>query len=161
MLDAMKWNLFTTDSIKGINDLVVSPVNPLILASASEDLTVRIWSLEAQHAAKPCAAILAGGAHQAVLLSIVGCLRFCCYSILTRSSQAFHPSARYLLSSGDDQAVNLVRFRPSIQASIVLTIRSGLFQSFQTRTQALTIPTLSTILISRHPRFIPIWWTGN
>jgi hypothetical protein len=49
----------------------VSPVNPYILASASEDSTVRIWSLDPAHAKQPCAAILEGDGHRSTVLSLV------------------------------------------------------------------------------------------
>ncbi|KAH7384823.1 WD40-repeat-containing domain protein [Cadophora sp. MPI-SDFR-AT-0126] len=73
-----------------INDLAVSPINPYIIASASEDCTVRIWSLDPRHANQPCAAILEGDGHKETVL----CL-------------AFHPSGRYLLSGGIDHRINL------------------------------------------------------
>lgn len=73
-----------------INDLAVSPINPYIIASASEDFTVRIWSLDPRHADQPCAAILEGDGHKETVL----CL-------------AFHPSGRYLLSGGIDHRINL------------------------------------------------------
>jgi polycomb protein EED len=57
--------------IKEINDLAISPINPYILASASEDSTVRIWSLDPTHARQPCAAILEGDGHKETVLTLV------------------------------------------------------------------------------------------
>lgn len=74
----------------GINSLEISPTNPHILASGSEDCTVRIWSLDPAHEKQPCAAILAGDGHRETILST-----------------AFHATGRYLLSSGIDRVVNL------------------------------------------------------
>ncbi|PMD47551.1 WD40 repeat-like protein [Hyaloscypha variabilis F] len=73
-----------------VNDLAVSPINPHILASASEDSTVRIWSLDPAHDAQPCAAILEGDGHRETVLSL-----------------SFHSSGRYLLSGGIDHLINL------------------------------------------------------
>ncbi|KAH6717246.1 WD40-repeat-containing domain protein [Leptodontidium sp. MPI-SDFR-AT-0119] len=73
-----------------INDIAVSPINPDIIASASEDCTVRIWSLDPRHANQPCAAILEGDSHEETIL----CL-------------AFHATGRYLLSGGIDHRINL------------------------------------------------------
>ncbi|KAG4429974.1 hypothetical protein IFR05_014538 [Cadophora sp. M221] len=53
-----------------INDLAVSPINPCIIASASEDCTVRIWSLDPRHARQPCAAILEGDGHEESVLCL-------------------------------------------------------------------------------------------
>jgi polycomb protein EED len=57
---------------KEINDLAISPINPYILASASEDSTVRIWSLDPAHSRQPCAAILEGDGHKETVLTLVG-----------------------------------------------------------------------------------------
>ncbi|KAJ2907345.1 uncharacterized protein MKZ38_003202 [Zalerion maritima] len=73
-----------------VNDLKTSPSDPLIIASASRDTTVRVWSLKLQHKAQPCMYILGGDAHQ--------------YDLLTL---AFHQNGRYILSSGHDQIINL------------------------------------------------------
>lgn len=51
--------------------MAISPINPQILASASDDLTVRIWSLDPAHEKEPCAAILAGDGHREKVLTIV------------------------------------------------------------------------------------------
>ena len=61
-------------------DLAISPMDPLILASASGDHTVRLWSLDDTHGTKadgrqPCAAICAGEGHRESVLSIVRVVR--------------------------------------------------------------------------------------
>ncbi|PFH55188.1 hypothetical protein XA68_10469 [Ophiocordyceps unilateralis] len=73
-----------------INDLATSPVNSSIIASASDDTSVRIWSIDPIHKEQPCLCILAGEGHSWNLLTL-----------------AFHDSGRYLLSGGHDQVVNL------------------------------------------------------
>ncbi|CZT00469.1 related to `extra sex combs` protein (WD-40 repeat family protein) [Rhynchosporium graminicola] len=91
------FNVITGDLLKTlsghgaeINDLAVSPVNPCLVASASEDCTVRIWSLDPRHESQPCAAILEGDSHVSAVLSL-----------------AFHSNGRYLLSAGQDHRMNL------------------------------------------------------
>ncbi|KAK3368954.1 WD40-repeat-containing domain protein [Lasiosphaeria ovina] len=74
----------------GINDLATSPMNPLIIASAADDTTIRIWSLASAHAQQPCVCLLGGEGHAWDLLSV-----------------NFHDSGRYVLSSGHDQVINL------------------------------------------------------
>ncbi|KAL2754532.1 hypothetical protein ACRALDRAFT_2054425 [Sodiomyces alcalophilus JCM 7366] len=76
--------------VNDINDLITSPINPLIIATASDDTTVRIWSLDPIHAKQPCLCILGGEGHQWSLLTI-----------------AYHDTGRYIVSSGHDQVVNL------------------------------------------------------
>ncbi|UKZ59831.1 uncharacterized protein TrAtP1_001122 [Trichoderma atroviride] len=73
-----------------VNDLATSPVNPHIIASASDDTSIRIWSFEEKHRSQPCLCILAGEGHSWNLLSV-----------------AFHETGRYLLSGGHDQIINL------------------------------------------------------
>ena len=54
-----------------VNDLITSPIDPSLFASASDDTTVRIWSLDPIHDAQPCICILAGEGHSGGLLAIV------------------------------------------------------------------------------------------
>lgn len=65
-----KW-YFLAKCEQEIEDLKFSPTNPQILASACEDSTVRIWSLDPAHAKQPCIAILAGDGHRETILSLV------------------------------------------------------------------------------------------
>ncbi|RYO86317.1 hypothetical protein DL766_009660 [Monosporascus sp. MC13-8B] len=73
-----------------INDLATSPTNFLLIASASDDTTVRIWSLDPKDAKQPCVALLAGEGHSSHLLTV-----------------AFHDNGRYVLSAGHDNVVCL------------------------------------------------------
>jgi polycomb protein EED len=54
-----------------VNDLATSPVDSSIIASASDDTSVRIWSLNPIHKEQPCLCILAGEGHSWNLLSLV------------------------------------------------------------------------------------------
>ncbi|OBT91285.1 hypothetical protein VE02_00285 [Pseudogymnoascus sp. 03VT05] len=74
----------------GITDLAVPRTNPHILASCSEDTTVRLWSLRKAHKESPCIAIFAGEGHLDSVLSI-----------------DFHPNGGYILSAGQDHVVNM------------------------------------------------------
>ncbi|KAK7423774.1 hypothetical protein QQZ08_008929 [Neonectria magnoliae] len=73
-----------------VNDLATSPVDPSIIVSASDDTSVRVWSLDPKHEDRPCLCILAGEGHSWNLLSV-----------------AFHDTGRYILSAGHDQIINL------------------------------------------------------
>ncbi|KAH8681505.1 WD40-repeat-containing domain protein [Xylariales sp. PMI_506] len=73
-----------------INDLATCPGNPHIIASASDDTTVRIWSLDPADDKQPCVAILGGEGHSSGLLTV-----------------AFHNCGRYVLSAGHDNCVCL------------------------------------------------------
>lgn len=46
-----------------ILDLVVSPVDPTVLVSCSEDKSIRIYSLDLKNAEQPLMVLLAGLAH--------------------------------------------------------------------------------------------------
>ncbi|OTA00151.1 hypothetical protein A9Z42_0046340 [Trichoderma parareesei] len=84
------YDAISGDLIEDVNDLATSPVNPHIIASASDDTSVRIWSVEEKHRRQPCLCILAGEGHSWNLLSV-----------------AFHETGNYLLSGGHDQIINL------------------------------------------------------
>lgn len=71
-------------------EMVLSPIDQTLIASASADSTVRIWSIHPDHKRQPCALVCAGEGHKETILSI-----------------AFHSSGRYLLSGGMDHIVNL------------------------------------------------------
>ncbi|KFY37662.1 hypothetical protein V494_04674 [Pseudogymnoascus sp. VKM F-4513 (FW-928)] len=73
-----------------IYDLTVPKTNPHVLASCSDDSTVRLWSLRKAHQESPCFALLDGEGHVDGVLSI-----------------DFHAYGRYILSAGLDHAVNL------------------------------------------------------
>ena len=75
---------------RAINDLQISPLAPNILASASEDYTIRLWNLNAEHVGQPCRAILGGQGHKQPLLAL-----------------DFHPNGRWLLSGAMDTAIAL------------------------------------------------------
>ncbi|KAL1892195.1 hypothetical protein Sste5346_007151 [Sporothrix stenoceras] len=73
-----------------INDLATCPTNPHLIVSASDDTTVRLWSLDPVHKKQPCVCLLGGEGHSWNLLSV-----------------AFHDSGRYVISAGHDQVINL------------------------------------------------------
>ncbi|KAI9870263.1 MAG: hypothetical protein M1830_004463, partial [Pleopsidium flavum] len=73
-----------------VEDLAVSPVSPTILASASMDHSIRLWSLDPSQDSHPCVLICAGEGHKEGVLTI-----------------AFHHTGRYLLSGGLDCIINL------------------------------------------------------
>ncbi|KAJ2998278.1 hypothetical protein NUW58_g378 [Xylaria curta] len=73
-----------------INDLATCPTNSSLIASASDDTTVRIWSLDPTWANQSCVCVLGGEGHTAHLLTV-----------------AFHSTGRYVLSAGHDNAVCL------------------------------------------------------
>ncbi|KAI5926724.1 WD domain-containing protein [Camillea tinctor] len=76
------------DVVKEINDLATNPANFLLIASASDDTTIRIWSLDPAHDKQPCVCLLGGEGHSAHLLTV-----------------AFHRTGRYVLSAGHDNVV--------------------------------------------------------
>ncbi|KAF4512975.1 hypothetical protein G6O67_000298 [Ophiocordyceps sinensis] len=86
-----------------VNDLATCPVDSSVIASASDDTSVRIWSIDPVHKHQPCLCILAGEGHSWNLLTL-----------------AFHNSGRYLLSGGHDQVINLWTI-PKLPAAPVAT----------------------------------------
>jgi len=52
-------------------DLEISPTDPNILASASADSSIRIWSLDPKHRQQPLACVLAGEGHRETVLTLV------------------------------------------------------------------------------------------
>lgn len=70
MNNLQRCDLFT-NACQEINDLAASPDDPQIIASASDDTTVRIWSLNPVHAKQPCVCLLGGEGHSWSLLSAV------------------------------------------------------------------------------------------
>ncbi|THX85355.1 WD40 repeat-like protein, partial [Aureobasidium pullulans] len=78
------------DMEKDVNDLVISPASPHVLASCSADYSIRVWNLDPRYHKQPCAAILSGEGHRQAILSI-----------------DFHENGRWLLSGGQDTLVCL------------------------------------------------------
>jgi polycomb protein EED len=70
--------------------LATCPTNPSLIASASDDTTVRIWSLDPADDKQPCVCILGGEGHSSGLLTV-----------------AFHNCGTYILSAGHDNCVCL------------------------------------------------------
>ena len=85
---------------KEISDLTVLPTDPSIVASASMDLTVRLWSLRPEHQQQPCILLCAGDGHREGLLTL-----------------AFHDAGRYLLTGGMDHAVKLWHIPDNLRAA--------------------------------------------
>ncbi|OHW96750.1 WD domain-containing protein [Colletotrichum incanum] len=56
--------------VNDVCDVVTSPIDPLIIASCSDDTTVRIWSLDPKHEKQPCLCILGGEGHYWNLLTL-------------------------------------------------------------------------------------------
>ncbi|KAF9632231.1 hypothetical protein BFW01_g3093 [Lasiodiplodia theobromae] len=74
-----------------INDLAVSPLSPAILASASEDHSIRIWHLDPMYIKQPCPVICSGAeGHRDRVLSV-----------------SFHATGRYLISGAMDSAIKI------------------------------------------------------
>ncbi|KAL2061958.1 hypothetical protein VTL71DRAFT_7336 [Oculimacula yallundae] len=117
VLDVVTGKLLRTFAGHGaeINDLAVSPINPYIVASASEDCTIRIWSLDPRHTSQPCVAILEGDSHVSAVLSL-----------------AFHPAGRYLLSAGQDHRINLWTLPDFSEAGTGMTLTRLYYPHFST-----------------------------
>ncbi|KAI6906021.1 hypothetical protein KC318_g7210 [Hortaea werneckii] len=75
---------------KGINDMAVSPISPNLIATASEDYTIRLWNMDPNFSKQPCVALFAGEGHRQPILAC-----------------SFHPNGKWLLSSGLDTAICL------------------------------------------------------
>nr|POE82418.1 polycomb protein esc [Quercus suber] len=75
---------------RGVNDLAISPLSERLLATASEDYTIRLWNLAPTHEKQPCVATFAGEGHKQPVLAI-----------------SFHANGRWLLSGGLDTALCL------------------------------------------------------
>ncbi|KAF2019386.1 WD40 repeat-like protein [Aaosphaeria arxii CBS 175.79] len=89
-----------------IQDLAVCPTDPYVLASASDDQGIRIWSLDPAHEKQRCAAILHGEGHQESVLAL-----------------GFHRNGKWLLSGGLDARVNLWHI-PAVQKGGSLSDRT-------------------------------------
>lgn len=75
---------------KAINDLAVLPLSTDLIASCSEDYTIRLWNIHPRYREQPCVAIFSGEGHKQPLLAI-----------------NFHANGQWLLSGGLDTAVCL------------------------------------------------------
>lgn len=75
---------------KPINDLAISPLSTNLIASASEDATIRLWNLHPKYEKQPCVAMFCGEGHRQPILATT-----------------FHPNGRWMLSGGLDTAVCL------------------------------------------------------
>ncbi|KAF1987660.1 WD40 repeat-like protein [Aulographum hederae CBS 113979] len=73
-----------------VNDLTTSPLCPSIIASGSQDCTIRLWNLNPARGRSPCMLILAGQGTKETILSV-----------------SFHPCGRYLISGGMDTQITL------------------------------------------------------
>ncbi|KAG6042042.1 hypothetical protein E4U41_006719 [Claviceps citrina] len=108
------YDISTGNLVQDVNDLATSPTDPSIIASASDDTSVRIWSLDPAHRDQPCLCILAGEGHSWSLLSV-----------------AFHDTGHYILSSGHDQIINLWTI-PDLPKSAITTPRQVHYPHFST-----------------------------
>lgn len=121
LLDTSKANL-----AEEINDLATCPKDPYIVASASQDTTVRIWSLDPSNADQPCLVVLGGDGHTSGLLATVSCTARNDSIYFADTSQAFHSCGRYVLSAGHDNCVCMVRIRVTISLSrnVLITLNA-------------------------------------
>jgi polycomb protein EED len=70
---------------QNISDLAVSPADHSIMASASEDCSIRLWSLDQAHQEQPTAGIAFGEGHKESILALVR-LHPIPFGLLTHSS---------------------------------------------------------------------------
>ncbi|KAF2002364.1 WD40 repeat-like protein [Amniculicola lignicola CBS 123094] len=84
-----------------VHSLAVSPIDTSVLASASDDCAIRLWTLEPEHMRQPTAAILYGQGHKEGVLTV-----------------AFHRKGKYLLSGGMDSRVNLWMVPKNLKANL-------------------------------------------
>ncbi|KAF2763141.1 WD40 repeat-like protein [Pseudovirgaria hyperparasitica] len=80
-----------------VNDLITSPLDPRIIASASQDHSIHIWNLDKRARNSPSQVVL-GGPHTDGVLTI-----------------DFHDSGKFLLSGGHDTKVCMWKL-PSVDA---------------------------------------------
>jgi len=59
------------NNLQPINDLATSPICPTIIASASEDHSIRFWDLSTQYVKQPCVLICTGEGHKTGILTLV------------------------------------------------------------------------------------------
>ncbi|KAF2662679.1 WD40 repeat-like protein [Lophiostoma macrostomum CBS 122681] len=91
---------------KLVTELVISPTDHTILASASYDRSIRLWTLDPACEGQRTVAILAGdGGHKFDIIALVSMSR--AYTLEANTSQGWHRKGRYLLSGGMDTMVNL------------------------------------------------------
>lgn len=87
------------NAVQLVNDLKTYMHSPNIIASCSDDYTVRMWDLNAPDENKACVAMLAGGGHRAEIKKIVCSLKNTIYpSMLT--TRAGFPSKWSIFAFG-------------------------------------------------------------
>lgn len=135
---------------ENINDIAVSPIDEYILATASKDRSIRLWSLDPAHSKQRTAAICHGEGHRDEVLAI-----------------GFHRNGRYLLSGGVENRVNLWHI-PEIQKGGTLpdkikTIHYPHFSSTEVHFDYIDcIQFYNDLIISRQAREgIIIWKIDN
>lgn len=89
---------------RSVNELVTSTALPHILASCSEDFTVRLWSLHPNRAEQPCITVFAGEGHRQPLLAC-----------------SLHKNGRWLLTGAMDTAVGLWSIPETVSADALVS----------------------------------------
>ena len=106
--------IFMTSStmltIQTINDIQTHPKNIHVIASASSDITVRLWNITATKQAQECIAVFSGYGHIDRVLCLVS--RSCPRILLKLTLKAFHPNGKWLLSGAFDNKISLVSWFP-------------------------------------------------